>query len=41
VRVLLKPSGEHSTSVSVRVGELGDRAHSERVQRTLRKQLGI
>lgn len=41
VHVALKPSGEHSTSVSVRVGDLGDRELSERVQRTIRKQLGI
>ena len=41
VWVQLKPKGEYSTSVSVRVGDLGDREQSERVQRTLRKQLGI
>lgn len=41
VRVLLKPTGEHSTSVSVRVGTFGDRAQSERIQRTLRQQLGV
>ncbi len=41
VRVYLKPSGDHSTSVSVRVGDLGDREMSERVQRTLRQQVGI
>jgi len=41
VRVHLKPSGDHSTSISVRVGDLGDREQSERVHRTLRQQLGI
>ena len=41
VLVQLTPKGAYSTSVSVRVGDLGDREQSERVQRTLRKQLGI
>ena len=41
VRVHLKPTGDHSTSVSVRVGGLGDREMSERVQRTIRQQVGI
>ncbi|HSX82321.1 MAG TPA: DUF3568 family protein [Candidatus Saccharimonadia bacterium] len=41
VRVDLKPSGNHSTSVSVRVGDMGDREMSERVQRTIREQVGI
>ena len=41
VRVYLKPSGNHSTSISVRVGDLGDREMSERVQRTIRQQVGI
>jgi len=41
VEVYLKPSGDHSTSVSVRVGTLGDREMSERVQRTIRQQVGI
>ena len=41
VRVYLKPTGDHSTSVSVRVGDLGDREMSERVQRTIRQQVGI
>jgi len=41
VQVYLKPSGNHSTSVSVRVGFLGDREMSERVQRTIREQVGI
>ena len=40
VRVCLKPSGDHSTSVSVRVGGMGDREQSERVQRAIRQQLG-
>src|SRR6266702_4277261 len=31
VWVQLKPKGEYSTSVSVRVGDLGDREQSERV----------
>ena len=41
VYVHLKPSGNHSTSVSVRVGDLGSREQSERVQRTIREQVGI
>jgi hypothetical protein len=41
VRVYLKPIGDHSTSVKVRVGALGDREMSERVQRTIRQQIGI
>ena len=41
VRVQLKPQGEYSTSISVRVGDLGDRESSERIQRTIRKQLGM
>ena len=41
VQVCLKPTGDHSTSVSVRVGFWGDREMSERVQRTIRQQVGI
>lgn len=41
VWVYLKPSGDHSTSVSVRVGDLGNRELSERVQRAIRQQIGI
>jgi hypothetical protein len=41
VRVCLKPNGDHSTSVSVRIGTMGDREQSERVQRTIRQQIGI
>jgi Protein of unknown function (DUF3568) len=41
VWVHLKPSGDHSTSVSVRIGAMGDREQSERVQRTIRQQVGI
>ena len=41
VWVRLKPKGEYSTSISVQVGNLGDREQSERIQRTIRKQLGI
>ena len=41
VHVFLKPSGEHSTRISVRVGTWGDRLQSERIQRTIRQQLGI
>ena len=41
VQVNLKPTGDHSTSVSVRVGDLGDREMSERVQRAIRQQIGI
>ena len=41
VQVYLKPNGDHSTSVSVRVGFWGDREMSERVQRTIRQQVGI
>jgi hypothetical protein len=40
VWVHLKPSGDHSTSVSVRIGAMGDREQSERVQRTIRQQVG-
>jgi len=41
VWVRLKPKGEYSTSISVQVGNLGDREQSERIQRTIRKLLGI
>ena len=41
VQVDLKPTGDHSTSVSVRVGFWGDREMSERVQRNIRQQIGI
>ena len=41
VQVYLKPNGDHSTSVSVRVGFWGDREMSERVQRNIRQQMGI
>lgn len=41
VWVHLKPSGDHSTTVSVRIGTMGDREQSERVQRTIRQQVGI
>jgi len=41
VWVCLKPSGDHSTNVSVRVGGMGDREQSERVQRTIRQQVGM
>ncbi|MGE3536550.1 MAG: DUF3568 family protein [Candidatus Tectimicrobiota bacterium] len=40
VYVSLKPSGSHSTSIRVRVGTFGDRIQSERIQRTIRQQLG-
>ena len=41
VQVHLKPTGDHSTSLSVRIGEWGNREQSERVHRTIRQQLGI
>jgi hypothetical protein len=41
VNVYLKPTGDHSTGVSVRVGFWGDREMSERVQRAIRQQVGI
>ena len=41
VQVYLEPSGDHSTSVSVRIGFWGDREMSERVQRAIRQQVGI
>jgi len=41
VQVYLKPTGDHSTSVSVRIGFWGDREMSERVQRNIRQQVGI
>ena len=41
VRVWLKPNGEYSTSVSVRIGYMGDRDDSERVHRAIRQQLRV
>jgi len=41
VWVHLKPNGDHSTSVSVRIGAMGDREQSERVQRAIRQQVGM
>lgn len=41
VWVWLKPYGEYSTSVRVRIGHMGDRADSERVHRAIRQQLGV
>jgi len=41
VQVDLKPTGDHSTSVSVRIGFWGDREMSERVQRNIRQQIGV
>jgi hypothetical protein len=41
VHVCLEPVGDHSTSVYVRIGFWGDREMSERVQRTIRQQVGI
>ncbi len=41
VSVELKPKGGYSTSISVRVGGFGDREASERIQRTIRQQLGM
>jgi hypothetical protein len=41
VSVWLKPQGEHSTRVSVRIGHFGDREDSERVHRAMRQQLGV
>ena len=41
VWVWLKPNGNHSTSVSVRIGYMGDRDDSERVHRAIRQQLGV
>ena len=41
VQVDLKPTGDHSTSISVRIGFWGDREMSERVQRAIRQQIGI
>ena len=41
ILVHLKPSGNHSTSIRVRVGDLGEREQSERIQRAIRQQLGI
>ncbi len=41
VQVQLKPVGERSTRINVRVGVLGDRAQSERIHRTIRNQLNI
>src|SRR5262245_47554572 len=41
VRVWLTPKGGYSTSISVRVGSLGDREASERIHRTIRQQIGM
>ena len=41
VLVYLQPKGEYSTGISVRVGDLGDREQSERIHRSIRKQLGL
>ena len=41
VQVSLEPTGDHSTSISVRIGFWGDREMSERVQRAIRQQIGI
>lgn len=41
VWVWLKPNGEYSTSVSVRIGYMGDQDDSERVHRAIRQQLGV
>ena len=41
VKVRLKPAGEHSTTVGVRVGTLGNRDHAERIHDIIKKQLGV
>ncbi len=41
VKVHLKPAGERSTIVGVRVGLLGSRDKSERIHRAIQKRLGI
>jgi hypothetical protein len=39
VQVRLKAVGEHSTTLGIRVGTLGNREHAEYVHRTLQAQL--
>ncbi len=41
VKVRLKPLGEYSTSIGVRIGHLGSKAKSERVHDAIRRQLGV
>jgi hypothetical protein len=41
VKVRLKPAGDHSTTVGVRVGTIGNRDHAERVHHIIQQQLGI
>jgi hypothetical protein len=41
VKVRLKSAGEHSTTVGVRVGTLGNRDHAERIHDIIKKQLGV
>jgi hypothetical protein len=41
VKVRLKPAGDHSTTVGVRVGTMGNRQHAERVHQIIQKQLGV
>lgn len=40
VKVQLKPAGERSTTVDVRVGTFGSREKSERIHTAIQKQLG-
>jgi hypothetical protein len=41
VKVRLKSTGDHSTTVGVRVGTIGNRDHSERIHDIIKKQLGV
>ena len=41
IKVVLKPLGESSTTISVRVGSLGSKIKSERVHDAIRKQLEV
>ena len=41
VRVRLKPVGEHSTIIGVRVGTIGSKEKSARIHRAIQKQLEV
>ena len=41
VKIQLKPAGDQSTTVGVRVGIFGDKAQSERIHGAIRRELGI
>jgi hypothetical protein len=41
VKVKLKPEGDRSTTISVRVGTFGSKEKSKRIHRAIQKQLGV